>query len=1127
MSDPMTKHPRKQLLLLTVGLILLLGLISLSSIPLLVFPDVKKTIYQVEITAQGLSADEVEAQISQPAEAMIRELSGIKKLTAISKEGQAKIEIETENHFGNDFFRKLQAKLNDSEGLGIGKDSITVKQEELYQEPVAIVFMTGLAIPELKRLAENEIKGRLERIDGISQVVVKSPNVQNEIELLLRPSMLQAYQLTPGDIVRELQNKGKNESLGSIGEGVDGTTFSWNNTSHSLEDLSTLTISTPKGEVALHQLVDIRDSRYEIGESLRFYHGEPVVEYQLFAANEASLLTIDQQLRQQTAELNREANQKYQLFIRSGALQEALASMRIVLALFSGVSILAALYIGYRMRQWKAGLLLLVSVLLTLLVLATGLYFTDQTFTIASVGPLLVIVTLCLGAGMLLFERYALIQIWNDQQVWQATKSRWIPIILPLVIVSLLFIPLLYSRLLQEEDKLSLLPALPILLWGGIGVCLIYLYVLPTTAALWLRARKGPDSNEHEQPSKHISSINRRSSRTEFNQNTDSHALQRMRNWIQQKIISTWYERMQLGLLPYLLALLAAWGVYFFCGPFAQADPFLQWNQNESKTLSDTSQTFTLDLPPYTPMVEALQKAKDTEIMLHKTIPELQDSYMDVTPSSITFYLQYQNQSSWERSSYKIKQNIDTILSNVPDANYSVKFAQSGVENEEKVKFTVQGPSLPKVKEVANQVIQVMEKTGDGLSSQVYNVMTSENSEGQQMEIVPKAEITSLYGVSAEDVEQQMNSYLGPQKVSTVEWDGVKSQIVLRYPKLYMDYPDQLQQAPIKTLNGLKPLGELVIMQHKTLSPTYIRTDKTYQINIHATVKKQGEGKFPTTPRTLYYSMPETFKKEIRLPTDYKIVTPLDKELEEHSVKGWEQKGPFIVTFTISILIALLVATVLKQLRSTIIVILLTPLLLVPLVAGVAIWDLPVNQPAVFATLSLITFLTQQILLMCRYFEEYPEQGELSLIQSHRGKTATFMYMPSLLCIVGVFFIPFLPFLFGWTNRYFFSSFLGVMSVGFLCIPWIMLYIVPSLYRYGPSQQNEHRDHIGVILRQSFIHWWNNRGRRSLTKSSDSNQSVGWLVNKGRIKKESAEESGDRREKLCPEDFQPIPRTDR
>ncbi|QOS97930.1 efflux RND transporter permease subunit [Brevibacterium sp. JNUCC-42] len=1118
MSNATTNRLRKQLLLLMVGLIFLLGIISLSSIPLLVFPDVKKPIYQVEIAAQGLSSDEVEAQISQPVEGKIRELSGIKKLTATSGTGQAKMEIETENNFGNDFEDKLQAKLQDIEGMIGSRDSIKITQEELYREPIATVFMTGLAIPELKRLAEKEVKGRFERMDGISQVIVKSPDVQNQIELLLRPAMLRAYQITPGDIVSQLQNRGKTESLGGIGQGVEQTSFYWSDASNTLEDLYKLSISTPKGGVALHQLVDIRDSRQEIGDSLTLYHGEPVVEYQLFAAKEASLLTIDQQLRKQIVDLNREANKQYQVFIRPGALQESLASMRMIFSLFSAVSILAATYIAYRMRQWKAGFFALGSILLTLFVLVTGLYFTNQTLTIASVGPLLVLVTLCIGAGMLLFERYALIETWNYQHVWQATKSRWIPVVLPLIIVSLLFIPLLYSRLLKEEDKLSLLPALPILFWGLIGACLIYLYVLPTATALWLQARKVYDSSEQHSTQENSVRYTNRIDHSTYN---------RIRHWTNQKMQATWYGRMQLGMLPYVLALLVAWGVYFFCGPFAQADPFLKWNQNESKTLSDTSQTFSLDLPPNTTMVTAIQKAKDTEITLHKTIPELFDSYMAVTPSSITFYLQYQNQSSWERSSYKIKQAIDKVLGNVADANYSAKFDQTGSENEEKVKFTVQGPSLPKVKEVANQVMQVLEKTGEGSSSQLYHIATSENSEGQQMEIVPKAEISSLYGASIEDVKRQINSYLGPQMVSTVEWNDVKSQIILRYPKLYMDYPDQLQQALIHTPKGMRLLGDLVTVNHKSLSPTYIRTDKVYQINVHAYIKKQDEGRFPTTARSLYYSMPENFKKEIMLPTDYKILTPLDKELEEHSVKGWEQKGPFVITFTLSILIALIVAVVLRQLRSIIIVILLIPLLLVPLVAGIAIWDLPVNQPAVFATLLLFTFVTQQTLVMCHYFEEYPEQGELSLIQSHRGKTATFMYMPSLLCAVVIFFIPFLPFLFGWTNRQFFSSFLGVMSLGFLCFPWIMFYVVPSLYRQGNYHPSEHRAHKGVLLKQLVANWWNNRGRRFLTKTDKHPRSLEWSDNRVKMENDSTADSDGRPNSLRPEDFQPVPRTDR
>ena len=77
-------------------LVMIVGLIGLSFLGVRDYPSVDPPIINVSATMTGANADVVETQITEPLEAAINGISGIRSITSQSRDGSSRITIEFE-----------------------------------------------------------------------------------------------------------------------------------------------------------------------------------------------------------------------------------------------------------------------------------------------------------------------------------------------------------------------------------------------------------------------------------------------------------------------------------------------------------------------------------------------------------------------------------------------------------------------------------------------------------------------------------------------------------------------------------------------------------------------------------------------------------------------------------------------------------------------------------------------------------------------------------------------------------------------------------------------------------------------------------------------------------------------
>ena len=257
-----------------VLLVTLFGLLALASMPIQLTPEVQVPTISVETIWRGASPQEIEREIIQPLEEQLRSVEGLVKLSSESSDSMGLIELEFA--IGTDMSQalvKANTRMQQVRDWPIDADRPVIRTASTSDRPIAW-FILGQAAPDgaaieqaklahpalsaelsrvsaartpdlalyrlralaaahpeitdlappnidiesLRRMAEDDIEGRLERVDGVSSADLVGGRV-DELQVIIDPQLLAARQLTIDDLRIALVNQNQDTSGGDFWEG--------------------------------------------------------------------------------------------------------------------------------------------------------------------------------------------------------------------------------------------------------------------------------------------------------------------------------------------------------------------------------------------------------------------------------------------------------------------------------------------------------------------------------------------------------------------------------------------------------------------------------------------------------------------------------------------------------------------------------------------------------------------------------------------------------------------------------------------------------------------------------------------------------------------------------------------
>ncbi len=200
--------------------IILLGYISFSRLGVDLLPDLNAPRIFIEISAGEKPPEEIEKQYIEDIEAQSIRQKGVKQVSSICVVGSAQITVEYE--WGQDMdeaFLDLQKALTAySQSSDI--DDFTISQHNPNATPIMVIGMVNPQVTdmdELRLVGDNYIRNELIRLDGIADVILTGDE-EKEVLIETNKYLLDAYGLTVGQLVQQIQNVNRNVSGGTIVE---------------------------------------------------------------------------------------------------------------------------------------------------------------------------------------------------------------------------------------------------------------------------------------------------------------------------------------------------------------------------------------------------------------------------------------------------------------------------------------------------------------------------------------------------------------------------------------------------------------------------------------------------------------------------------------------------------------------------------------------------------------------------------------------------------------------------------------------------------------------------------------------------------------------------------------------
>ena len=218
MSIPRLAIQRPVTMFMISAVVTLLGIISLSRLPVDLMPEFEQPTLNVRTSYAGVGPLEIEELITRPMEQAVSAVPGITRVESSSSEGNSQIRLNFE--WGSDLSEaadEVRTRVDRMRNrLPEDADPPTIFKFDSNQLPVLQIGIEGDYDPvTLREVAQNEIAPRFERVDGVAAVTVNG-GVRREIHVDLSKEKITALNLSVSQVVNALRSENQNTPLGEI-----------------------------------------------------------------------------------------------------------------------------------------------------------------------------------------------------------------------------------------------------------------------------------------------------------------------------------------------------------------------------------------------------------------------------------------------------------------------------------------------------------------------------------------------------------------------------------------------------------------------------------------------------------------------------------------------------------------------------------------------------------------------------------------------------------------------------------------------------------------------------------------------------------------------------------------------
>ena len=788
--------------------LILFGVVSFTRMSIDLMPKMELPIMAVMTNYDGAGPEEVEERVTKPLESSMASISGMSGITSISSAGNSVVMIMF------DYGTNLDSATNDvRDALEFAKmilpeeaQDITILKLDINSMPIITLGVSGdRSLEDVKKIVEDKVAPRLERIEGVASVDVSGGREQ-QVTITADPYKLSAYGLNTGTITQIVMSENANHPGGYITQGSQEILVRTLGQYESVEHLADTQVSLPTGgTVRLGDVVDIQVGLSD-EESIVTLNGEKVISLSIQKESDGNTVNVDREVRKALEELEGQLYEDIDINVVYSSADMINQSVdNVVSNLFLAV-VIAMLVIFIFLGNFRSTIIIGVAIPLSIISTFVMMYFGDYTLNLVTLAALALSVGMVVDNSTVVLEniyRHRSMGKNKYQAAVEGTQEVVSAVTASTLTTVAVYLPFVFVGGMTEQ---IIIPFALTICFSLAASLLVSVTVVPMMSSKLLVMH-------------------------EYNETNRPKGIARFQIWFNGKFdkFINWYQGVLVAALNHKKTTLIA--VSIALAASCALVPTLGAELFPSQDAGQVSVSITM--PSNTVLEETQKVANEVEYIIEK-IPEVDlvmnsvggsSSMTGGGSSSASLTVVLVPMDERDRSSRDVAQDLQQKVNHFPGATVKVSAMDmmSMSSGSGAISVQIQGNNSDDLEQLAGQIETIMENV-DG----AVNIENSVADTNEELNIIIDRERAAYYNISASTVYQTVSLALNSSTISKYRGGEKELNIVLEYPEDMTTSLEHLENLMIASNSGGQvPLSEIASIEHGFGQKSITRQDQS------------------------------------------------------------------------------------------------------------------------------------------------------------------------------------------------------------------------------------------------------------------------------------------------------------
>jgi HAE1 family hydrophobic/amphiphilic exporter-1 len=375
-------------------IVVLFGVVSFFTLGLDLMPEMESPVLTVVTEYSGVAAEDVEELVTKPIEEVVSTVKGIKSVNSTSSEGVSTVvaefqwgsNLDAKGQDIRDMIERIKKFLPEDIG-----NPLVIKMN-ISQMPVILYGVEGMKnSSELNKYLDDNVVPRIERIDGVAQVISVG-GLAREIDVFIDRSKLEIYKIGAAQVMGALNQSNMNVSGGYINSGHKEYLVRTVGVFKDIGTIENTVVTTCKGApVRIKDLANVKDT-YEDNRHYLRVNGHSAIMFAISKQSDANTVKVVRDIRKTLDELSPGFPKGIvfnPVFDQSELIERSTKST--VREVIMG-GLLAIVLILLFLRDWRPTFAIAIAIPLSILTSFIGLKLMGYTFNLMTLGGLALVV---------------------------------------------------------------------------------------------------------------------------------------------------------------------------------------------------------------------------------------------------------------------------------------------------------------------------------------------------------------------------------------------------------------------------------------------------------------------------------------------------------------------------------------------------------------------------------------------------------------------------------------------------------------------------------------------------------------------------------------------------------------